>query len=330
MTTRNAASQAATNSTANSDASGDSRRSSLADSSAAHVAVGGFDIDAERPAKRSRLSDRSNPSTNERSSQSSTLDSNSTLRRAKKEESLAVPLLTIDGDAVNNGALSAEPSENDDATAVGDAADQENADVIRDLKPVTPVKRRGRGRRPRNANLAIESGNESIGQRTPGRSARSGSRANGDGLDTDQDRPTRIIKRLPGRRRAPNPNRSIEADLRRQLHLKMGYRAVAKALKPILAELAKRSVDELLVNEEYHRQKQEYDLVMEQLDRRLRDKLQTLEHEKRILTQFYERSRTVNSDAVRELFEVILPVFYFFEFSTDSFRTLFFLCRKTT
>jgi len=318
MTTRNAASQAATNSTVDSDASGDSRRSSLADSSAPHLVVGGFDIDAERPAKRSRLSDRSNPSTNERSSLSFTLDA-STTRRPKRDESLAVPLLTVDGDAVNNGTLSADPSENGDAIAMGDAANQENADIVRDLKPVTPVKRRGRGRRPRNpqVNLGVESGNESMGQGTPGRSA---SRVNGDGLDTDQDRPARTIKRLPGRRRAPNPNLSIEADLRRQLHLKMGYRAVAKALKPILAELAKRSVDELLTNEEYHRQKQEYELVMEQLDRQLRDKLQTLEHEKRILSQFYDRSRKVHSAGAQELYEVILlSPFNVFGISIDFF-----------
>ena len=313
MTTRNAASQAATNSTVDSDASGDSRRSSLVDASAAHLAVGGFDIDAERPAKRSRLSDRSNPSTNESSSLSFTLDANSTTRRPNRDESLAVPLLTVDGDAVNNGTLSADPSEN------GEAPSQEIADIVRDLKPVTPVKRRGRGRRPRNpqVNLGVESGNESMGQGTPGRSA---SRVNGDGLDTDQDRPARTIKRLPGRRRAPNPNLSIEADLRRQLHLKMGYRAVAKALKPILAELAKRSVDELLANEEYHRQKQEYELVMEQLDRQLRDKLQTLEHEKRILSQFYDRSRKVHSAGAQELYEVILlSPFNVFGISIDLF-----------
>jgi hypothetical protein len=48
----------------------------------------------------------------------------------------------------------------------------------------------------------------------------------------DGDKP---VKRLPGRRRAPHTNPKVEAALRRQLHLRMAYRAVAKSLKPILA-----------------------------------------------------------------------------------------------
>lgn len=300
MTTRKAASHAATNSTANSDASAESRRSSL-NGSTSHV--GGFDIDAERPAKRSRLSDRSNASTNERASRNLTPDGKPTTRRLRKEDSFDVPSLNFDGDRGHNGTLSLEPSENDDTTAIRDQGDEEDADVIRDLKPVPTPRRRGRGRRPKivQQNLSVGSGNESIGQRTPARSA---SRINGDGMDSDPDRGARMVKRLPGRRRAPNPNLSIEADLRRQLHLKMGYRAVAKALKPVLAELAKRSVDELVTHEEYHMQNEEYDFVNEQLDRLLQRKLAVLENEKNILSEFHERSRKVDSEGARQLFEV--------------------------
>lgn len=302
MTTRKAASQAATNSTANSEASTDSRRSSLANSTA-HV--GGFDIDFDsgRPAKRKRQLSGSHDSTNERSSFNPSLDGKPTTRRVQHEGSLDVPLLSIDDENVNNGALSVELSENGDTIPIRDRID-EDADVIRDLKPIAPVvRRRGRGRRPKTVaqNLAVESGNESIGQTTPARSA---SRLNGNGMDSDQDRATRVIKRLPGRRRAPNPNLSIEADLRRQLHLKMGYRAVAKALKPVLAELSKRSIDELLTNEEYHKENEAYEEVIAQLDKRLQHKLQLLENEKRILTEFHERSQRAHSEYFEQRFEV--------------------------
>lgn len=301
MTTRRAASHAATNSTANSDASADSRRSSLGESTA-HV--GGFDIDAERPAKRSRLSDRSNASTNERASRNFTPEAKPTTRRLRKEDSFDIPSLSFDGDVAQNGTLSMDPSENGDTTAIRDQVDEEDADVIRDLKPIalTP-RRRGRGRRPRivQQNLSVESGNESIGQGTPARSA---SRVHGDGMDSDPDRLARIVKRLPGRRRAPNPNLSIEADLRRQLHLKMGYRAVAKALKPVLVELAKRAVNELATNEEYHMESEEYEFLKAQLDKLLQRRLQVLENERNILSESQERSRKVHSEGAQQLFEV--------------------------
>jgi len=301
MTTRTA-SRAATNSTAPSDVSADSRRSSLADSTA-HV--GGFDIDAGRPAKRSRLSDRSNHSTNEHSSVTSTLlNARPATRRLKNEDSFEVPALIIDGDDASGRMLSVGPSESGNGNAIHPGREEEDVDVIRDLKPFPHPRRRGRGRRPRHAqpDLAVESANESFDQRTPARSA---SCANGQVVvDTDQEQPVRVIKRLPGRRRAPNPNTNIEADLRRQLQLKMGYRAVAKALKPILAELAKRTVEELDNNPEAHKRTEEYNVVMRELDQRLQSRLEILENEKKLLEEYAERWRDANEEILKEQFEV--------------------------
>jgi hypothetical protein len=300
MTTR-AASRAATSSTAPSDASADSRRSSLADSTA-HV--GGFDIDAGRPAKRSRLSDPSNQSANEHSKVTITLlNVKSATRRLKNEDSFDVPALTIDEDDTSGRVLS---SENGNGNATHTRGEEEDVDIIRTLKPFPLPRRRGRGRRPKNVqpDLAAESANESFDQRTPARSA---SRVNGQPVDTDQEQPTRIIKRLPGRRRAPNPNISIEADLRRQLQLKMGYRAVAKALKPILAELAKRTVEELETGPDAHKRSEEYDIVMRGLDQRLQSRLVILENEKNLLEDHAERVREANEVASNEQYEVRNP-----------------------
>jgi hypothetical protein len=316
------------NSNANSEASINSRRSSLNEPTA-HV--GGFDIDAARPAKKTRLSgsNRSNASTNERSSFNQSLDSRPSTRRTRKEESLDVPLSTINGDDAGNSVQSAEPSENGGTAAADDQVEVEYGDVIRDLKPVTPLgRRRGRGRLPKAAqqNLAVGSGNESVGQQTP---ARSGSRVNGDGVDSDPDRSSRVTKRLPGRRRAPNPNASIEADLRRQLQLKMGYRAVAKALKPVLAELAKRAADELVTNEDYHKENEAYEEIISQLDQRLQDKIRIIDNEKRILSDFQERSRTFNSEYLEQQFEVFEAPRLYCDGETNVCRIMSILFKTT-
>lgn len=80
-------------------------------------------------------------------------------------------------------------------------------------------------------------------------------------------------KRLRGRRRAPHANADIEDTLQRQLELKVSYRAVTKALKPILAELARRTVQELEADTEMHKNYAEFDEVEEELSNRLHQRL---------------------------------------------------------
>lgn len=103
---------------------------------------------------------------------------------------------------------------------------------------------------------------------------------NGDGnfgaaLAQAAEKPAR---RLPGRRRAPHANVYIEADLRRQLSLKMGYRAIVKQLKPILAELAKRSVDQIDDDPDAYKESEHYQDVEDELGDRLQSQLDRLRH----------------------------------------------------
>jgi hypothetical protein len=87
------------------------------------------------------------------------------------------------------------------------------------------------------------------------------------------DVPVKLGRRLPGRRRAPHPNVNVEADLRRQLNLKMNYRSVAKLQKNILEELSKRATDNLENDPDYHKQCPEYEPLMAALDQHKESRL---------------------------------------------------------
>jgi hypothetical protein len=80
-------------------------------------------------------------------------------------------------------------------------------------------------------------------------------------------------RRLPGRRRAPNSNPRIEADLRRQLKLKMNFRTLVKGLKPILDELSRRALDDLEDDENAHEKHPQYRVIQDQLDQYLNRRL---------------------------------------------------------
>ena len=92
-------------------------------------------------------------------------------------------------------------------------------------------------------------------------------------------------KKLPGRRRAPHPNPKVEAALRRQLHLRMNYRAVAKSLKPVLAELAQRSLKELETNPTAHEEASEYPAVKEGLHQSFERRLAWIQKQKELNKQ---------------------------------------------
>jgi hypothetical protein len=87
-------------------------------------------------------------------------------------------------------------------------------------------------------------------------------------LPTNGDAPAKPGRRLPGRRRQPHPDVNIEADLRRQLTLKMNYRSLAKVQKTLLEELSRRTVDNLKKDQNYHEQCPEYKPLMAQLKQR--------------------------------------------------------------
>nr|POE93075.1 hypothetical protein CFP56_64182 [Quercus suber] len=54
-----------------------------------------------------------------------------------------------------------------------------------------------------------------------------------------------VRRRIGGRKRAPHPDPKVEAAMRRQAHLKTAYRHLGKALKPLLDEIAGRTLDDL-------------------------------------------------------------------------------------
>jgi hypothetical protein len=87
-------------------------------------------------------------------------------------------------------------------------------------------------------------------------------------LPTNGDAPAKSGRRLPGRRRQPHPDINIEADLRRQLNLKMSYRSLAKVQKSLLEELSKRTINNLQKDEDYHKKCPEYEPLMAQLKER--------------------------------------------------------------
>jgi len=87
-------------------------------------------------------------------------------------------------------------------------------------------------------------------------------------LPTNGDAPAKPGRRLPGRRRQPHPDINIEADLRRQLNLKMSYRSLAKVQKTLLEELSNRTISNLEKDKKYYKKCPEYKPLMAQLKER--------------------------------------------------------------
>lgn len=101
-------------------------------------------------------------------------------------------------------------------------------------------------------------------------------------VDTDT---VKTKKKMPGRRRAPHSNPKVEAALRRQLHLRMNYRAVAKTLKPILAELAHRSLRQIEQSKTAHEDSKEYADVKEGLHQHFESRLAWIQKHKELSKQ---------------------------------------------
>lgn len=90
----------------------------------------------------------------------------------------------------------------------------------------------------------------------------------------DDERPAR---RFGGRRRAQHPIPKVERAMQRQAELKSAYRALARAQKTVLAEIAQRTVDDLDSNPELHLQTIEYQGVIDGLNAALEERTQRLE-----------------------------------------------------
>jgi len=289
MTTRAAsrAASAKTASTTASVASGDSRRSSIEEVTSQ---VGGSDIDSGRPAKRSRVS---------------------TERHTTPDGELpAAPAINGDPSAKQNEPLpavsQAEQRENktgspdvvqslengqDEPAGIKESPESSNPDAaFKTTSPTLPPPKR-RGKRPRTVQTETpaESTDALSVPATPQLPAEKGQNSSQQ-PDTATEAPAKVVKRLPGRRRAPNPNVSIEADLRRQLQLRTAYRAVAKALKPVLAELAQRTVNEVEDDPDAHKQSEQYEVVMAALNEQLRQRLRVIERTLQLQRETLQRT----------------------------------------
>jgi hypothetical protein len=308
MTTR-AASRAATNSTAPSVASAGSRRSSINDASS-HV--GGFDIDAERPAKRSRLSDQSNTSTNGNArSGINPANPKGTTTKPKNTDYLDEALKRLPRNSGRAANRSTDPSEDGfHPTPPNQDGSEGRGHAEAPVEFMRPKRRAGRGGRGGRGGrwkalhqrplLGPDNGNDSP---VPETSAQDSFIENGVENNADLEPTTKATKRMPGRRRAPNPNVSIEADLRRQLSLKTSYRAVAKALKPVLAELAQRSIDEIEEDEEAHKASEQYEIVRDQLDARLAKRTNLINNETAVQFAHDTKWKEINELYLQRQFE---------------------------
>lgn len=300
MTTR-AASRAATNSTATSVASAESRRSSLADGANVSFVANGMDEEDERPAKRTRRSLKSNASSTSNGSERAVARETNGVDFAdnsSQSSSRSSGKRKRNSDIATSIELAVKPVEAPTEEAPQEQEDPENAPPAN--RRVPPIKR-GRGRRPKALQVDTPTYSTDVGSALPSPTLPP---ENGGPVDGMADGQTQPAKRLPGRRRAPHANPSIEADLRRQLQLKMGYRQVAKMHKVILAELSRRSINEINNDPEAHKRSSQFEVVQKALDDRLALRLQRLESFYEHKKASIERVRTAEQEIQKQMFEV--------------------------
>lgn len=295
MTTR-AASKAATDSPANSVASIFSRRSSLADA----TAFGNASDDEDRPAKRPRrvhrnetllagtsnVIDAANELNGYEQSSQSSQDSDDSPRKRHLE--------------------SADILDSIEATPKDSQANEDEGQDERNAANKGPTPVRGvRGRRRGLGLLAVQAP-----AYTPSDVSAVNSPLlppdNGDEVDVAANgfAPEKPVKRLPGRRRAPHPNVRIEADLRRQLSLKMGYRAIVKQLKPLLAELAQRSITKVDDEPAAYKESEHYQDIEDELAEYLRSRLDQLYHKHRYAKEEREFLLEADREVIEDTFSV--------------------------
>lgn len=267
----------------------------VGDSSTFSRLVGGDDIDSDQPVKRSRLS-LSRPKLNVPAPQQQE-DSDDTPAADDPDES----------DSADLDALVHEVPTPEEADAVDMATDHEDitsflqVPVAESTRQTSPSKRGGR--RQRGGRGRFGSGGHNRGNLlTPKKNtARDDSlaRQSPGGAEV-----TGILDRLPGRRRAHHADIDIEVDLRRQLELRVGYRALAKALKPLLAEIANRTASDLKTEDELYKQCPEYQEVLDELDDRLQQRLNVIQIEHDEEEQRLQRIHDAEDVIIHDSYEV--------------------------
>ncbi|OCL14559.1 hypothetical protein AOQ84DRAFT_384632, partial [Glonium stellatum] len=315
MTTRAAsrAASQATNSAAGSVASADSRRSSLAEASQqdAH-----YDTENDRPAKRSRVSTETDSPPDavfqspvgsvqpaEDLKPASRASSN---ERKRSTNGSRLSDASNDSDQIDHSVNSASSV---NSGPNGALLKKSESDLSEKQPPITR-----RGRRPKVASTEppLDS-TEAPPELTDATTAPGSPEPNLENaitqdlqnvLPTTSQEPAKTVKRLPGRRRQPHSDINIEADLRRQLQLKTAYRSVVKALKPILGELADRTITGLENEPDFHKQSDQYHVVSTQLNNGLKQRLAVLNHTREEKLACLDRIRDAEEQIQRKQFEL--------------------------
>ena len=115
---------------------------------------------------------------------------------------------------------------------------------------------------------------------------------------SDEDgRPKR--GRFGGRRRARHPNPRVEKAMQRQAQLKTAYRSIARSLKPVLAEIASRTIDDLETNAELHLEAMEYEPVKLGLDDAYEERKTHLNAQVRLNEEQLTQTKDAESEVVK-------------------------------
>jgi hypothetical protein len=275
-------------------ASGDSRGSSIS-RSLNGVGQSGDDID--QPAKRQRLS-------RESSIRRSSHSSNSSDGKVSISKTLKLATFSTTPESISSAKrkhsdvdLDQQPVDTDNATTTqqDETANTQFSDA--------PLRKR-LGRPPKKSKISATISNNAVPvvKRPPGRPPRPGR------LPISRQVPERVAQRIPGRRRKPNPDAELEADLGRLAELRRNYRVLAKMIKPAMCELAERSITSIENDPEFHKQNSQYQLVQDELDARLNQRIALIEREYQLKVQYEKKSMEIEEECIRMNFEVCFPV----------------------
>jgi hypothetical protein len=113
---------------------------------------------------------------------------------------------------------------------------------------------------------------------------------------------------MPGRRRKPNPDAELDADLGRLAELRRNYKVLARIVKPAICELAERSIADIENDPEAHKQSSQYQLVQHELDARLNQRIALIGREYQLKVQYEKKSLAIEEECIRMNFEVCFPV----------------------
>jgi hypothetical protein len=304
MTTRGAAKAASnhTSSAASSVANSSSRRSSLND--AAQFVDGDFDVEDERPSKRSRKesgspADSTSSVTDHIVEQPIPGDSEPMSRAASNASKTSTKKRRASGDSSQSSKTVSARANGVPAQSESDGSD----------KHPRRKKRKTTETEPDPADPAPELTDASTAPGSPEQMLEIQSNQNLQNvLPTNSvDAPAKATRRLPGRRRQPHPDVNVETDLRRQLNIKMSYRSLAKIQKTLLEELSNRTTNNLDTDPEYHTQCPEYPGLMAGLDKYRESRLNQVHAERRLKLGQLERLRKAEEHIQKEQY-IVSPV----------------------